>query len=114
LSITPNNHHYVAMIARLTPHSFHEYINEKRGVESHDTFPTFYRCNTPEDVANYAQNTGFEVVEIQMWEGRPEYLRLWAPCYLLGYLYERVVNRFSVLSGFRCVMVFTLQKPGGD
>jgi SAM-dependent methyltransferase len=114
LAKTPNKRHYVPMIARFTPHRFHEFINTKRGVEKRDTFPTFYRCNTPEDVANHAQATGFEATDIQTWEGRPEYLRRWALTYLIGFLYERATNRFTVLSRFRCVMVFSLRKPARD
>jgi len=45
-----------------------------------------------------------------MWEGRPEYLRIAAPLYLFGYLYERTVNALPVLSTFRSVMIFTLVK----
>ncbi len=113
LAKTPNKRHYVAMIARLTPHQFHEYINKKRGRRGEDTFPTVYKCNSPEEVARYAADAGFEVVDIQMWEGRPEYLRLWAFSYVLGYLYEILVNKLSFLSRYRCVMVFTLRKPRG-
>jgi hypothetical protein len=65
-------------------------------------------------VANHARKAGFVVEDIQMWEGRPEYLRLSVPSYLLGYLYERTVNRFSFLSRFRCVLFFSLRKPVGD
>jgi SAM-dependent methyltransferase len=111
LSKTPNKRHYVALIARSTPHYFHEYINRKRGRRDQDTFPTVYKCNTPKEVANYAAVAGFKMAEVRMWEGRPEYLRLWTISYLLGYLYEVLVNKFSFLSQFRCVIAFALQKP---
>ena len=43
---TPNCLHYVALLARCTPHRFHEWFNQKRGRASKDTFPTLYRVNT--------------------------------------------------------------------
>lgn len=111
ISKTPNKRYYVPAIARLTPHRFHEFINERRGRKRQDTFPTVYRCNTPEEVQKFAAHSGFKVIDLQMWEGRPEYLRLFAITYFMGYLYERLVNSFEAMSKFRCVIVFTLEKP---
>ncbi len=111
VSKTPNKLHYVATIARITPHAFHAFVNRMRGREEHDTFPTLYRCNTPRAVKKYATGAGLRPLDIETWEGRPEYLRKLAPLYVCGYLYERVVNSLSFLSSFRCVMVFVLQKP---
>jgi ubiquinone/menaquinone biosynthesis C-methylase UbiE len=107
---TLNKLHYVPMIAKITPYSFHIFINKIRGRQSYDTFPTVYKCNTVETVKEYAHNSGFKVVDFKLWEGRPEYLRIASPLYLLGYIYERLVNTIPVLSKFRIVMVFTLQK----
>ena len=39
---TPNRFHYVPLVARLTPHRFHEWLNERRGRTRVDTFPTYY------------------------------------------------------------------------
>jgi SAM-dependent methyltransferase len=108
---TPNKWHYIPMFAKITPYNFHIFFNKIRGRESFDTFPTVYKCNTAEDVKKYSYNSGFKVLEVKMWEGRPEYLRIACPFYLLGYIYERLVNTLPFLSKFRCVMVFTLQKP---
>lgn len=114
LSKTPNKYHYVPLAARLTPHKFHEYIGNKMGRESRDTFPTVYKCNTSKEVKNYAFSAGFKEIEIQLWEGRPEYLKLFALSYLLGYIYERTVNRFSFLSDFRSIITFSVQKPAKE
>jgi len=45
-------------------------------------------------------------------EGRPEYLRCAAPTDLLGWLYERVVNRVPGLAWLRVLLVVELRKPG--
>jgi ubiquinone/menaquinone biosynthesis C-methylase UbiE len=108
---TPNKLHYVPMIAKITPYSFHIFINKIRGRESYDTFPTVYKCNTVEALKKYSHSSGFKVIDIKMWEGRPEYLRIASLLYLLGYIYERFVNTLPFLAKFRSVMVFTLQKP---
>ncbi len=55
---------------------------------------------------------GLEVVRIDLIEGRPEYLRFSAPTYLLGWLYERVVNRVPGLAWLRVLLVVELRKPG--
>jgi hypothetical protein len=57
-----------------------------------------------------ARDAGLSVDSIRTIEGRPEYLRMTAPTYVIGAAYERVVNRFESLSRFRIVMIGTLQK----
>ena len=107
---TPNKYHYMPIIARLTPLSFHKYYNQLRGRDSVDTFPTFYRCNSRRDVRKYASKVGFEKVTLEFWEGRPEYLRIFAITYIIGMLYERVVNMTNLLAPMRSVLVFELKK----
>jgi ubiquinone/menaquinone biosynthesis C-methylase UbiE len=110
LSKTPNKFHYMPIISRITPTSFHKYYNKIRGRDSEDTFPAFYRCNSKSAVAKHARMSGFEIDCIQFVEGRPEYLRLTTLTYLFGMLYERAVNSTDLLSHFRCVMIFQLRK----
>ncbi len=107
---TPNKWHYMPTIARLTPHRFHQYINRKRGREEEDTFPTLYRANTKGDVTQLAKQSGFEVIQIDRIEGRPEYLRITPLTYLLGALYERLVNAFSLFAPFRVLLIGSLRK----
>ncbi len=46
LAVTPNATHYVPLIARLPPLSFHKAFNKLRGRATVDTFPTHYRANS--------------------------------------------------------------------
>jgi SAM-dependent methyltransferase len=108
---TPNRRHYVATIARATPHGFHDFYNRLRGRKSQDTFPTLYACNTPKEIESAATAAGFQVLSLDVIEGRPEYLRLTAPTYLAGLMYERVVNGTDLLRPIRCVLLFELRKP---
>lgn len=111
LAKTPNKWHYMPTIARSTPTWFHRLYNRLRGRDAVDTFPTNYRCNTRAAVTRSAAAVGFVVGDVRFVEGRPEYLRLTPPTYLCGWLYERLVNATRLLEGFRCVMMFELQKP---
>ena len=88
LAKTPNRWHYVALGASITPHSFHRKFNEARGRASVDTFPTRYRANSRGQLARIARDAGLELVSVDFFEGRPEYLRRWGALYLLGAAYE--------------------------
>jgi ubiquinone/menaquinone biosynthesis C-methylase UbiE len=111
LAKTPNRNHYMPLIARLTPTAFHRFVNRIRGRSETDTFPTQYRINTPRTVREFARQVGLEVESIRLYESRPEYLRMTAPTYLLGALYERLVNFSEAFSCFRIVMLIELRKP---
>lgn len=110
LAKTPNRKHYVALVASLTPHWFHEFYNKLRGREAKDTFPTTYACNSRAEVLRDIASLELELEEFKIVEGRPEYLRLWFVFYLAGLAYERTVNFFSALESFRCVIFFRLTK----
>jgi hypothetical protein len=77
-----------------------------------DVFPTRYRANSPGDPRALAAGAGLEVVRVELLEGRPEYLRFSAPIDLLGWLYERLVNRVPGLAWLRVLLVVELRKPG--
>lgn len=57
-----------------------------------------------------AVRTGFEVVDIDRIEGRPEYLRMTALTYLIGAVYERLVNLTPRLARFRVLLAAELRK----
>lgn len=109
---TPNRTHYMPLISRLTPHSFHRYVNRKRGRAQDDTFPTYYRANSRSDIARIAAASGFEVESVELIEGRPEYLRIFAATYLAGFAYERLVNAVPALERFRLVLIGVIRKEG--
>ena len=108
---TPNKWHYMPTIARLTPHKFHRFVNRVRGRAEADTFPTRYRANTKRVIARLAAESGLLVESLERIEGRPEYLRMTAPTYVIGAAYERLVNATGLLALFRILLVGTLRKP---
>lgn len=111
---TPNRTHYMPLIARLTPHRFHQLVNKLRGRAEVDTFPTLYRANTAGDVRRVAARSGFDILSIDRIEGRPEYMRLTWITYLLGAAYERVVNSANALAVLRILLIGALVKPHDD
>lgn len=111
LAKTPNKWHYMPIIARLTPHRFHQWINKWRGRVGEDVFPTRYQANSVGDVENLSKATGLEVNRLDLIEGRPEYLRMSFITYIPGVLYERLVNRFEFLAKFRILLIVELRKP---
>lgn len=108
---TPNIWHYMPMIARYTPSWFHRLYNSLRGRAEQDTFPTLYRANSRKAIRQLAGEAGFEVSSIDVVEGRPEYLRILAPAYLMGAVYERCVNSSDSFEDLRCVLYIHLTKP---
>lgn len=111
LAKTPNRRHYVPLAARATPHWFHQFYNGLRGRAAEDTFPTYYLANSPEDVERHARSAGLSIREVQLVEGRPEYLRLSSLTYLAGIAYERLVNAFEMLEKYRVLLVVEMELP---
>jgi len=111
LAKTPNRRHYMPLIARITPHAFHQFVNRLRGRAAVDTFPTLYRANLPAHIARIAAEAGLQVEWIELHEGRPEYLRMTAPTYVIGWLYERLVNAIPALQRFRILLILSIRKP---
>ena len=108
---TPNKFHYVPFMGRITPDCFHKTYNKIRGRCEEDTFPTFYRANSRSSIKRLAKKTNFAVEKIELIEGRPEYLRIAWPTYMLGLLYEKIVNSSELFSNLRSVLIARMRKP---
>ena len=112
LAITPNRYHYVAVVSVLTPQRFHRWFRKKHyGAESDDTFPTYYRMNSRAALGKYLTAGGFEIVSLQCVEAVPSYLTFSVPTFLLGALYERIVNASEHLAGLRVNILCAFRKP---
>jgi 2-polyprenyl-3-methyl-5-hydroxy-6-metoxy-1,4-benzoquinol methylase len=89
---TPNKFHYVALVAMLTPTSFHKYMTSKTGRAPEDTFSTHYRMNSKNKIKKLFRKNNFETAEIKIIEGPPAYLQMNFILYFFGWMYERIVN----------------------
>jgi ubiquinone/menaquinone biosynthesis C-methylase UbiE len=110
IAITPNGFSLIAMLGRVTPTSFHIWINKKRGLCERDTFPTHYRLNTPEKIRRHAERAGFTGIRLTLWEGRPEYFFFNKATFYLGLFWERLINRFSIFRPLRTSLFVEMTK----
>ncbi len=111
---TPNRFHYIAVVASITPLWFHKWYNALRDRDRDDTFPTFYRFNTREKINSSLQLCGFSCVQLNIYESRPEYLRLNAFIYIFGYFYERIVNLHPMFERYRSVIIGGAKKINSE
>ncbi len=101
---TPSKHHYVAMIARMTPHWFHKLVaNRARGFdpEAHEPWPTVYALNSRSGIRRLARSAGFSSTELRHCEAEPSYLMFATVPFLVGVAYERTVNSSDVFEPLR-------------
>ena len=108
---TPNGWHYVTVLARLTPHRFHRWLNGCRGRHETDTFPTRYLANTRTTLGALAAIAGLEVASVVSVESRPEYARIHPALYVFGRVYERIVNSADWGAPFRIILLGEFAKP---
>lgn len=110
---TPNIYHYVSLIARFTPHSFHlAWANKARQRDENavDPYPTFFRFNSRRVIRNIAGVAGLREVEMRMVEKEPSYLKFHSLAYRCGIVYERSVNATPVLGVLRANIFAVLCK----
>ena len=110
---TPNKHHYVSLMARMTPDWFHKRIaNKVRGLsnEAHELYPTFHKLNSRNSITTYARLAGFRYIDLRLIEAEPSYLMFHSIPFLLGVFYERIVNSSNRLSNLRANIFGRLEK----
>ncbi len=111
LGKTPNQYHYMPLISKLTPTSFHKWYNKLRGRDSENTFPTCYLVNCEKDFNRIYYNSYLKPISVGLYEGRPEYLRINMFTYFLGILYQKIVSSTERFKHFRILMIGVAQKP---
>lgn len=109
---TPNLYHYVTLIAKLMPKlcksvlvnflKKHKFINK--------TFPTFYKMNTVRKLKKLFLKNGFSVERVQLIEKEPSYLMFNILPFLIGVLYERIVNFTESLAFLRSNIIGVFKK----
>ena len=95
----------------LTPVAFHKYFNKLRGREGEDTFPTQYKANSKSQIKKLVNIVGFTNHRLRLIEGRPEYMRINVILYIIGLVYERIINLHSIFETFRILIICKLVKP---
>ena len=115
LVLTPNRWDYATVVARLVPNRWHaRLVAATEGRSESDTFPTFYRSNTPSHVRSHARHAGLLIEAIEFINQYPNYLQVNRMLFLLGTGYERVTSRFETLRHLRSWLLITMRRPGPD
>lgn len=110
LLLTPNRWHYVPLVARIFPMRLHVVFNNWRGVDTRDIFPTAYRANTAGRLRQLSEQAGLDVESLEQSETEPEYLAFHIIPYMVGVVYERLVNRFGWLKKLRVNLLLVARK----
>ena len=114
LALTPNVFHYVTLASRLTPTSFHRWINAQRGRAPEDTFPTRYRLNSARALRRLFGAAGLTTEAIDAIEVQPNYLTFSAFAYAAGVVYERLVNASDFCAALRVNLIGVFRKPAAS
>lgn len=88
--VTPNRRHPLLALNRLLGWTRGRLVDRLYGRESADTFPAFYRANTPRAIARLMERAGLVDVTLDMVED-PSYLAFNAPLYRLSTWVERAM-----------------------
>jgi SAM-dependent methyltransferase len=91
---TPSRYYYPMLVATLTPHSFHQFYVKHfgSGRDAHDIFRTIYGLNARNDVNHHCSAANL-IPSIEYKAGPPGYLRFNRLAFIVGVLYERILER---------------------
>jgi SAM-dependent methyltransferase len=109
---TPNRRHYSMLAARLIPDRHHEGVLRvaQPNRQAEDIFPKFYRMNSIAVCRRVTTEAGMTVRFITTHEPAPAYLEFSSAAFLIGVVYQRIVNALA-LAGWRKNIVGFAQKP---
>jgi len=109
---TPNRYHYVPLIGMLMPKQLKSFIaNFSRNLTSeNETFRTYYKMNTVPELIKIFLSNGFSTEKIELIEKEPSYLMFSELLFLLGTMYEIVVNSTASLSFLRANIIGVFRK----
>lgn len=112
LILTPNFYDYASLIAWVIPDRFHAAIVQRtEGRAPEDTFPTYYKANTPAELRRLARDAGLTVARLELQGQWPSYLGFHLIPFLIGSVYARLVMAFDTLAILRPWIAAEVRKP---
>jgi SAM-dependent methyltransferase len=92
--LTPNRYDYSSLAARWTPHWFHRrFVRQLYGADAYDTFPTYYRANTPRYFQKFvSQHGGWRTVRLKGLRHYPVNLAFSKALFRLGIAYDKLID----------------------
>jgi len=103
------------LLGRLLPHRVRRFVNRiVSGTEGEDTYPTYYRANTPRELRRLAARAGFTTVSIRYVSHHPIYFLFSVTIYRIAVFFEQIVRRHDRLGCLRHLIhaTFQLDLPG--
>ncbi len=91
--LTPNRRHPIPRLSHWLAGAIHQqkqWVARIYGRRAEDTFPVFYRCNTPEQIAFRAQEAGFEKIREEI-IADPSYFAWNKPTFQLALGLEQLI-----------------------
>jgi SAM-dependent methyltransferase len=115
--LTPNLFCYPYLVSKALPNRLHPWlVRATTGREELDTFPTWYRANTRKRLRELLSGAGFSEDRLTVHLTGVPYLGFSLPTFLLGAVYERIVNSTKVFEDLRQVIIgdFVRQRTAGN
>ncbi len=89
--LTSNSTHYISEIGKRTPYRFNKWFYKFIHAEE-DTYPVYYRSNTPKKLYLDMVNAGFYLSRFEAIEPDPNYLEFSLPSYVIGIGMEKLLS----------------------
>ena len=98
--VTPNRYDYSSLVAWVTPQTFHEYfIRNLYRLGAYDSFPVFYRANTPRYFEKLAlEKRKWTIVRISGLRHYPANLSFSRILFRIGILYDKLLAKMNCVS----------------
>lgn len=107
---TPNKNGYSSLVTHLFPEKFIPWLSGfLLGRKAEDVYPTFYRLNTQDSIANAAHHAGFAVAEFSYLESSAQ-ARMLGPLVIFELLFIKLLRQ-PRLKRWRTNIIAALQKP---
>ncbi len=110
--VTVNKWFLPVVLGRLLPHRLRQRVNQvASATEEEDTFPAYYRANTPGDLYAVARAAGLRPLEMRYISHHPRYFMFSVLVYRMAIMAERVVRRFECLAPLRHFVLCQFELP---
>jgi SAM-dependent methyltransferase len=110
--LTPSAFSYKALVARLTPQRFHEFVGRRRygfGAEQ-DMYPTVYRANSKRSLQRALHAAGLELEAIVAKSNGPTWFVGTPVAFGVAAWYHKLIERIDLLAPLRCAIVGVAHK----
>ncbi len=110
--VTVNKWFAPVVLGRVLPHRLRQLVNRAvSGTNEEDTFPAFYRGNTPKALTAAAAAVGLITVDMRYMSHHPRYFMFSALAYRAAVAVERVVRKYERLAPLRHFILCQLERP---